>query len=433
MRLIETAAHDMGSYGSFKDSLRAPIHRWFTYPAGYSYKLVECKIDEFGLTTESWIGDPFVGTGTTSIVAKIKGVNSIGIEAHPFVHWIASTKMCFQYDLNALYNDIQTVLQKARANENNGVSCKTIWPELVYKCFNIDTLIQLFSLREAINSIDTSKQRRDFLKVALTATLRIVTSAGAGWPYIAPSKFAQRKVERCAYEEFSKRCRIMLEDISSVAEVDSPAVQHLLINGDARKLSSYVKHNSVDLILTSPPYLNNYDYADRTRLESYFWGIFGNWSEITNGVRDHLITAATTQIRRTTMNDIRECPSIQQVSNEIHGELMTKIIKLSELRTQKSGKKSYDLLVAGYFEDMLKTIKESYAVLKKGCPFVLVLGDSAPYGIHVATDELIGRLGVAVGFSNFSIEVIRKRGEKWSGNTQRHKVPLRESIVTITK
>ena len=31
-------------YGSFRDSLRAPIHRWFTYPAGYSHKFVESII-----------------------------------------------------------------------------------------------------------------------------------------------------------------------------------------------------------------------------------------------------------------------------------------------------------------------------------------------------------------------------------------------------
>lgn len=33
--------------GTFQDSLRAPIHRWFKYPAGYSYKLVEMPIDDF--------------------------------------------------------------------------------------------------------------------------------------------------------------------------------------------------------------------------------------------------------------------------------------------------------------------------------------------------------------------------------------------------
>ena len=65
-------------YGSFRDSLRAPIHRWFAYPAGYSYKFVDAKMRQYGLNGGSTIADPFLGTGTTSVVAKMNGVNSVG-------------------------------------------------------------------------------------------------------------------------------------------------------------------------------------------------------------------------------------------------------------------------------------------------------------------------------------------------------------------
>ena len=81
----------------------------------------------------------------------------------------------------------------------------------------------------------------------------------------------------------------------------------------------------------------------------------------------------------------------------------------------------------------MKVIVGVYRVLRPGRQFVLVLGDSAPYGVHVRTDEIMGELARAVGFSEHEVTVIRARGGKWSGNSQRHKVPLRESIVTITK
>jgi hypothetical protein len=113
--------------------------------------------------------------------------------------------------------------------------------------------------------------------------------------------------------------------------------------------------------------------------------------------------------------------------------LVAIIGQLSELRQTKAGKKTYDYMVAGYFEDMLKVVQEAYVVLKPGSQFILVLGDSAPYGVHVPTEEFIGRLAVAVGFSGYDVEVIRARGEKWAHNTQRHKMPLRESILTIYK
>ena len=133
------------------------------------------------------------------------------------------------------------------------------------------------------------------------------------------------------------------------------------------------------------------------------------------------------------MAELRLCPNIRELSDAIYQELQVIVHELSKLRLVKGGKKSYDIMVAGYFEDMLKVVKGVYHALKPGQPFILVLGDSAPYGVHVRTDELIGELALAVGFSNFDVQVIRTRGDKWAGNSQRHKVPLRESIVTITK
>ena len=433
--MIDTvsATSRVKDYGSFKDSLRAPIHRWFTYPAGYSYKLVESKIREYALDESHTIMDPFVGTGTTSISAKAAGVNSVGIEAHPFVYWIAKTKLHSDHDFNELEEDFTIIQRRAKGIYPKIAKCDGVWPALVYKCFSEKNLRQLLALRVAILDHDCPPERRDFFKVALTATLRDVTSAGAGWPYIAPSKHGKRIVQRDALVEFNKRVNLMVNDLHEFSISDAPQSQHLLYNGDAREIENYSDHNSMDMVLTSPPYLNNYDYADRTRLETYFWGIYDSWGEITREVRDHLMVAATTQIRRNQMAELRLCPNIRKLSDAIYDELQVIVHDLSKLRLVKGGKKSYDIMVAGYFEDMLKVIRGVYHALKPGQPFILVLGDSAPYGVHVRTDELIGEMALATGFSGFDVQIIRTRGDKWAGNSQRHKVPLRESIVTITR
>jgi len=426
-------AKTIEKYGSFQDSLRAPIHRWFTYPAGYSHKLVEAKIDEYMLDSNKTILDPFVGTGTTSLAAKAKGVNSVGIEAHSFVFWIAKTKLHSEYDIESLEEDAKVIRNSAKGIYSKLVKCNGVWPALVYKCFTEDNLRQLLALRIAILGHECPSARKDFFKVALTATLRDVTSAGAGWPYIAPSKHAKRTVHRQALVEFVKRVKMMINDVFEFKAADRPCSHHELYNGDAREIKEYVHHNTVDMALTSPPYLNNYDYADRTRLETYFWGIYDSWGDITREVRDHLMVAATTQIRRNQMAKLMQSPNVRRVSHVIYEEIQDIVRRLSKLRLEKGGKKSYDIMVAGYFEDMLRVIEGVYCALKSGQPFILVLGDSAPYGVHVRTDELIGELALSVGFSNFHIQVIRTRGDKWAGNSQRHKVPLRESIVTITR
>jgi len=82
---------------------------------------------------------------------------------------------------------------------------------------------------------------------------------------------------------------------------------------------------------------------------------------------------------------------------------------------------------------MFLIISEVYRVLKNSALAVFVLGDSAPYGVHIPTDDLIGKLGLGAGFADYRIRVLRTRGDKWKKNPQRHDVQLRESIITLVK
>lgn len=91
------------------------------------------------------------------------------------------------------------------------------------------------------------------------------------------------------------------------------------------------------------------------------------------------------------------------------------------------------MLVSGYFNDMYNVLSDCYRVLKKGKSAVLVLGDSAPYGVHVQTERLLGEIGVGIGFRDFQIQQLRTRGDKWSANPQRHHVALQETILTLRK
>lgn len=208
--------------------------------------------------------------------------------------------------------------------------------------------------------------------------------------------------------------------------------QHHLFNADSRDVTDLMTDNSIDHIFTSPPYLNNFDYADRTRLELYFFGEANTWGDISQQIRTKLMTSATTQISR---NDPRYTLSenLLHVCPDVYKQLKEAIQILSERRLHKGGKKSYDLLVTGYFKDMYCELKEAYRVLKPGRSAVFVLGDSAPYGVHIPTDEFIGKIGKGLGFSDYHITVLRERGGKWGENPQRHKVKLKESTVTLAK
>ena len=425
-----------GEYGSFKDSKRAPVHRWFAYPAGYSHLLVKAKIrSELGEggTGPATVADPFVGCGTTSLAARQCGASSVGTEAHPFVWWVARTKVYDGYDGAAIRGELGRIMGGAR-EAAAGLDTGGVWPDLVYKCYGPANLRLLYLLRERVAQVG-DPHARDFLTLALVATLRRASRAGTGWPYIAPSAH-HPKAERDALAEFGAQCDMMLGDLEAPGGAGAGAgarTSHRIVNGDAREFARHAGRGPVDLVVTSPPYLNNYDYADRTRLETFFLGMYSSWGEITRRVRDVLMTSATTQVCMRDHAARSEMPAVRDASRDVHSELAGIVRRLAGMRAGGRRAKAYDLMVAGYFEDITAVVEQVGRTLDAGGKLVLVLGDSAPYGVHVRTDEMIGRIAVALGFASYEVEVLRRRGGKWAGNPQRHHVPLRESIVTVTR
>lgn len=428
-------------WGTFKDSLRAPIHNWFTYPAGFSYKAVESSFHAHDIRAGQVVYDPFMGSGTTNLVARKHTIDSIGVEAHPFVFRITRTKLNWDVDrgqINQAARDIELrVSNKKRALNDAPIQemVENAFPELVLRCYEADTLRDLLFIRNEITENKFDPGVQDVLFVALTSILRQVSTASTGWPYIAPTKQKTSSLKKNAVQEFVRQVGKMTRDIGLAIEEARPdfrLARYRIFNADSRFTQDLIEDSSVDHVFTSPPYLNNFDYADRTRLELYFWGEAKNWGEISDNIRTKLITSATTQISR---EDPRYnlVPALKDVSPEVFRFLKDSVNYLSEIRLTKGGKKSYDHLVSGYFNDMLKIISEVYRVLRKNTVAVFVLGDSAPYGVHIPTDELIGKIGLGVGFASYEINVLRTRGGKWKDNPQRHDVPLRESIVSLTK
>jgi len=436
MEQIAADAIKRAEMGTFKDSLRSPVHRWFPYPAGFSHKAVEEAIREYGLQHGQTIYDPFVGTGTTQIVAKQNGIDSIGVEAHPFIYEVARIKLFWEFDYRKL--DLWIEQLENRLIESISMTIPPQenvehFPDLVRKCFDKHKLARLQQLKTAIKEFaGFDLHFGDLCWLALVSILRKVADVETGWPYIAPKKPLKSNGNKDVLKAFSQQLRLMRDDLKVVNQGASPCTSRTVL-GDARKPVPHVEENSVDFAFTSPPYLNNYDYADRTRLETYFFGICSSWRDISDQIRSKLVTAATTQVHRNGWSlDTAFGSEIKSIA-PIYNELYTKVKQLSAIRLQKGGKKDYDLMVAGYFNDMYKAMAQTAKLLKPGATLIMILGDSAPYGVFIPTDRYLGEIGLAVGFSQYRVEELRRRGGKWQKNPQRHKVALRESLLILKK
>lgn len=422
--------------GTFADNMKAPIHRWFRYPAGFSYSLVEEAFKKYKLSKSCIVLDPFVGVGTTCVCAKKFGIPSVGIEAHPLIAWIAKVKTYWDFNfkelkkcVNQILFEINRVIAEAK---DTSIPNK---PKLLQECFDEEKLAQLYALKNYSEKISDEKIRDIFI-LALLSTLRRVSRAHTGWPYILPKK--ERKRVPDVLQAFQSQLKMMISDLEVVVTEYNRKTPAEIITGDARKLSTLVD-KKIDFAFTSPPYLNNYDYADRTRLELYFLSPFkidgeiiniSSWSDLTKQIRSKLVVNASHQAVELGLSE-GLLPN-SEIPKHVKEKLMDIAIRLQREKALHGGHKDYDIMVVAYFNDMFETLKEVYKVMKPGAYYLLVLGDSAPYGVHVPTDVLLAQIALGVGFSSAKIGLLRTRGDKWR-SAPKHRVPLRESMVILRK
>ncbi len=195
---------------------------------------------------------------------------------------------------------------------------------------------------------------------------------------------------------------------------------------DARTCAG-IPRGRVNLVVTSPPYPNNFDYADATRLEMSFLGEVGGWGDLQRAVRQHLIRSCSQHVPEKAVN-FEEVLSSRELE-PIARELRPVCEELARVRLLKAGKKTYHLMVACYFFDLAQVWRSLREVCASPSTACFVIGDSAPYGVHVPVADWLARLALAAGFESFRFERTRDRNVKWKN--RKHRVPLCEGRLWI--
>jgi hypothetical protein len=201
---------------------------------------------------------------------------------------------------------------------------------------------------------------------------------------------------------------------------------------DSRIKNNQINDGECNSCITSPPYLNNLDYGEVSKVHTHFFQITDNWNDITNNVRHKLVTGSTTHYRESDfLIDEFKKSEFYLTNFQIGEELISISQKIKSVAKERSGKKSYDILTLLYFQDMYKVLKEVRRVVKKRNNAYLIVGDSAPYGVLVPTTEILGRISLNLGFSSSNIHEIRSRGTKWKSLKHRHNLVLSENVLVI--
>jgi DNA methylase len=417
--IFDTKSPAPNTDSTFIDNMKLPVHRWFRYSAGFSAAWVENTINQAKQQQTVQLLDPFAGAGTTLIAAEKLGVECYGIEAHPFVVRIAQAKLLYKTDFNTYLEHIQKIIKLAEdlPGEINH------YPKLIHECFSHSSLLYLDKLRQSWEQLANNSPESQLAWLTLVAILRHVSHVGtAPWQYILPNKNKKSVIEPIS--AFNLMAETIACDMKSLAK--TPISQAQLIQSDGRTCQG-VPDNFANLVITSPPYANNYDYADTTRLEMSFMKEISGWGDLQTSVRQYLIRSCSQHVttKNVNLDEVLASPELEPIKSDI----LEICNKLAQERHLHGGKKNYHLMIACYFLDMAKVWKALRRVCQTPSKVCFVIGDSAPYGVYVPVIEWMGILAQAAGFKSFEFEKIRDRNVKWKN--RKHDVPLCEGFLWV--
>src|SRR6185503_3851806 len=154
------------------------------------------------------------------------------------------------------------------------------------------SLCRLQALRQAYETADLTPAIGGLVWLAITSILRETSGVGtAQWQYLLPKKSKAKTTD--PFTAFRSRIQLFAADMRAQKRQVGDAQASLRLS-DARNLKELGDlAGRVGLVLTSPPYPNNFDYADATRLEMTFWGEIASWGDLQDAVRRRLVRSCS--------------------------------------------------------------------------------------------------------------------------------------------
>jgi hypothetical protein len=392
------------------------FHDWYRFVLSFPPHLVREYLREFGLPLGSVVLDPFCGTGTTLIEAKLAGLRAIGLEANAFAHFAASVKLNWDIDSekfversrDVAYTALELLkLQGIDDTHPNGkipdrLNLRSLDAER--KKLILTNSISPIPLHKTLILLDCLKdlQQENFYGHALlalgSALVYKISNLHFGPEVGVRNPKTDVSVIRSWLEEIEK----MVSDIKSLDRKDFAESQvHF---GDSRAIASSIPSCSIDAVITSPPYPNEKDYTRTTRLESVLLG-FINTKEELRALKKTLVRSNTRGVYKEDDDDrwIVDHPEIQRIAEEIEKRRIA-------LEKDSGFEKLYGRVTKLYFGGMARHLADLRQLLRPGAQLAYVVGDQASYlRVKIRTGELLAEIATKLGYELVRIDLFRTR------------------------
>jgi hypothetical protein len=416
----------------FNGNKSKPIHRWFTYKEGFSSELLAwvCKTIGIKLDDIESLLDPYAGVATSLLSAQMNYRGNhplylVGIERNPFVAFVARAKLGWAtYDIsriNKLIPKVVATIKRRAISKINLLDLSTIQDQRI---FNRRKLQDLLYAHKVINKVLGNSPEREFFLLGWASIIETVSNVRKDGRAL---RIVEKEPRAPVYQLLENRWEDMVADIVKVNEKFEGTERGEVIvnihNGDGRTLDAINQSDRrFDLILYSPPYLNNIDYSEVYKMELWLSGLISTQEDFKNLRLSTMRSHPSVKFPET--NHINDLPV-----NSWPRRLLDALVADIEQDKNRSWRVR---LMRAYMDDMLISLQNQYAMVKPGGHVVCVIGNSLhgkkEKATPVATDLLIAALAQAVGFKIKKVQVTRHLRRR---DCTEH--PLRESVIIMCR
>lgn len=428
---------------AFNGNKKLSFHRWVPWIAGFSADFVEDCFNKYlpeGVKASNFtVLDPFAGVGTTLVEGLLHGHNVVGFEINPYAYLACRVKLnAHKFDVSEIRQTLNRFLDYyGKRSEDDSYQPRTPFP----KGFNTRApfysqsverrVLIFFDFLPNIKNLEV----RDIFRLAFGT----VMVSFSNYSY-EPSLGRRASSGKPDIEDadvggvIASKIGTMIDDIEEFDELHADNTQGLdirVFNETFFDALKYTKKSSIDLLVTSPPYLNNYHYMRNTRPQLYWLGLAKD-----KGSRRDIEHASFGKFWQTVRDQDAINPNFKL-------ELLER--KLETLRSINPDKRVYGghgwaNYAATYFNDSYRFCKVVSQILKPKGVAVVVIGNSILQGIEIKTDEIFADIGELVGLRKEDMFLLRTKrtGSSIVDSTVRaaktkKKTVLYETAVVLTR